>query len=225
MLQAGARLCKCLGEEFLPYMNVVMPPLLASAQLKPDVNVADNDSDAEETDDDEVKLRLPRTTLKATILAVAQLEPAPRCVVQNPLVAPDSLHLCVWDCLPVLLGASIDYKMLTSTVTLRLIMFMRLHSFLHVSAAPLQVETIYMGDRRVSIRTTVLEEKATACNMLCCYADELKEGFYPYVAEVWPHPSVCTDLRVYPAFSRLCMSPAPKSPQHQRRPPRLLRQN
>ena len=62
MLQAGARLCKCLGEEFLPYMNVVMPPLLASAQLKPDVNVADNDSDAEETDDDEVKLRLPRTT-------------------------------------------------------------------------------------------------------------------------------------------------------------------
>jgi len=34
------------------------------------------------------------------------------------------------------------------------------------------------------VRTSVLEEKATACNMLCCYADELKEGFYPYVEQV-----------------------------------------
>lgn len=48
----------------------------------------------------------------------------------------------------------------------------------------IQVETIYMGHRKVSIRTSVLEEKATACNMLCCYVDELKEGFYPYVADV-----------------------------------------
>ena len=23
-----------------------------------------------------------------------------------------------------------------------------------------------------------------ACNMICCYADELKEGFYPYVEQV-----------------------------------------
>lgn len=44
-----------------------------------------------------------------------------------------------------------------------------------------------MGDRKVTIRTSVLEEKATACNMLCCYVDELKEGFYPYVAEVPAH--------------------------------------
>ena len=33
-------------------------------------------------------------------------------------------------------------------------------------------------------RTSSLEEKATACNMLCCYADELKEGFMPYVKPV-----------------------------------------
>lgn len=39
MLQAGARLCKCLGQEFLPYMDVVMPPLLRSALLEPDVKV------------------------------------------------------------------------------------------------------------------------------------------------------------------------------------------
>jgi hypothetical protein len=50
------------------------------------------------------------------------------------------------------------------------------------------VETIYLGDRKISIRTSVLEEKATACNMLCCYADELKDGFYPWVeqARAWP---------------------------------------
>lgn len=48
----------------------------------------------------------------------------------------------------------------------------------------MQHETIYVGDKKVSIRTTLLEEKATAVNMLCCYADELKEGFYPYVAQV-----------------------------------------
>lgn len=47
-----------------------------------------------------------------------------------------------------------------------------------------QIETIYLGDRKLSVRTSVLEEKATACNMLCCYADELKEGFYPFVEQV-----------------------------------------
>lgn len=47
-----------------------------------------------------------------------------------------------------------------------------------------EIETIFLGDRKISIRTSVLEEKATACNMLCCYADELKDGFYPYVQEV-----------------------------------------
>ena len=45
------------------------------------------------------------------------------------------------------------------------------------------METIYLGDRKISIRTSVLEEKATACNMLCCYADELKDGFYPWVEQ------------------------------------------
>ena len=48
------------------------------------------------------------------------------------------------------------------------------------------METIYLGDRKLSVRTSVLEEKATACNMLCCYADELKDGFYPYVEQASP---------------------------------------
>ncbi|KAL4855412.1 Importin-5 [Chlorella vulgaris] len=100
MLQAGARICKALGQDFLPYLQLVMPPLLAAAQLKPDVNVIDlEDTDGEEEDDEDI-------------------------------------------------------------------------------------ETFVVGGKRVSLHTSVLEEKATACNMICCYADELKEGFYPYVEQV-----------------------------------------
>ncbi len=54
----------------------------------------------------------------------------------------------------------------------------------HCRCMYVQVETIYLGDRRIQIRTSVLEEKSTACNMLCCYADELKEGFQPWVQQV-----------------------------------------
>ncbi|KAB5529553.1 hypothetical protein DKX38_019634 [Salix brachista] len=101
MLQAWARLCKCLRQDFLPYMSVVMPPLLQSAQLKPDVTITSADSDADIDEDDD--------------------------------------------------GS---------------------------------IETITLGDKRIGIRTSVLEEKATACNMLCCYADELKEGFFPWIDQV-----------------------------------------
>jgi hypothetical protein len=60
MLQAGARICKSLGEEFLPYLGIVMPPLLYSAQLKPDVRVTEADSDDDEDDNDEdVRSLLP----------------------------------------------------------------------------------------------------------------------------------------------------------------------
>ena len=41
MQQAWTRLCKCLGQDFIPYLQVVMPPLLKSAQVKPDVQVTD----------------------------------------------------------------------------------------------------------------------------------------------------------------------------------------
>lgn len=51
-------------------------------------------------------------------------------------------------------------------------------------ACPAQLETIYLGDRKITIHTAILEEKATACNMLCCYASELNDGFYPYVEQV-----------------------------------------
>ena len=99
MQQAWTRLCKCLGRDFIQYLQVVMPPLLKSAQLKPDVQVTDAE-DHEEAEEEE------------------------------------------------------------------------------------DVEVIAVGDKRISIRTSVLEEKATACNMLCCYVDELKDGFLPYLQPV-----------------------------------------
>nr|GLL38936.1 hypothetical protein DM860_009838 [Ipomoea trifida] len=82
-------------------MSVVMPLLLQSAQLKPDVSItsADSDNEIDESDDD-------------------------------------------------------------------------------------SMETITLGDKRIGIKTSVLEEKATTCNMLCCYADELKEGFYPWIDQL-----------------------------------------
>ena len=55
----------------------------------------------------------------------------------------------------------------------------------------MQTETLFYGDRKISIRTSVLEEKATACNMLCCYADELEVGFFPYVEQVLLHCLCC----------------------------------
>lgn len=36
----------------------------------------------------------------------------------------------------------------------------------------------------MGIKTSVLEGKATACTMLCCYANEMKEGSYPWIDKV-----------------------------------------
>ena len=44
---------------------------------------------------------------------------------------------------------------------------------------------------QVAIRTSTLEEKATACSMIGCYVDELKEGFFPYVKEVRSATDCC----------------------------------
>eukprot|EP00741_Cyanophora_paradoxa_P006672 tig00001030_g6453.t1 len=96
MLQAWTRICRCLGDDFIPYLQVVMPPLIASAELKPEITVCDaEDEEAAEG-----------------------------------------------------------------------------------------FETIQIGDKRIGIKTSVLEEKATACNMICCYVHQLKDGFAPYVDQV-----------------------------------------
>ena len=40
------------------------------------------------------------------------------------------------------------------------------------------------GLAQVAIKTSALEEKATACNMLVCYFAELQEGMFPYIQTV-----------------------------------------
>ena len=45
-------------------------------------------------------------------------------------------------------------------------------------------EFLPIGDKTLSIKTSSLEEKSIACNMLYWFADELKEGFFPYVKPV-----------------------------------------
>ena len=102
MLQAGARVCTTLGQDFIPFLPIVMPAMLEAAQLEPDVTVLEG-SDAEGEGDEE----------------------------------EDE-----------------------------------------------DVETIYVGDKRISLHTSILEEKGNACTMLCCYAYELKEGFFPYAEQV-----------------------------------------
>ena len=70
MLQAGARFCKCLGSEFLPYLPMVVPQLIQSASLSPDVTVREQDDDGEDVqeedeDDEEVRAASCRYNLFA----------------------------------------------------------------------------------------------------------------------------------------------------------------
>lgn len=105
MLQACARICKCLGEHFQPYLQFVVPPLLASAQLDPELHVTDVDDEEDEAAEEE--------------------------------------------------------GMESVTVNIR-----------------------GQGNKRITIRTSALEEKATACSMLHSYVADLKDAFFPYVQEV-----------------------------------------
>ena len=102
MLQAWTRICKCLGEEFVPYLQYVMPALLQSAQLEPDVKITDivDEDDLKVEDDDE------------------------------------------------------------------------------------DAEVLVLGGKKISIRTSVLEEKATATTMMVQYIQELRAAFFPYIEEV-----------------------------------------
>eukprot|EP01103_Thecamoeba_quadrilineata_P011595 TRINITY_DN279_c0_g1_i1.p1 TRINITY_DN279_c0_g1~~TRINITY_DN279_c0_g1_i1.p1 ORF type:complete len:1093 (+),score=229.45 TRINITY_DN279_c0_g1_i1:45-3323(+) len=52
-------------------------------------------------------------------------------------------------------------------------------------------ETLSVGGKKLQIRSSALEEKTTACNMLYCYSEELKEGFFPHVPAVM---NICAPL-------------------------------
>ncbi|KAF9143232.1 hypothetical protein BGX30_001008 [Mortierella sp. GBA39] len=101
LLAAWARVCKVLGPDFVPYLDIVMPPLLASARLKPDLAVLDPEED-----------------------------------IDSKYAAEDG-----W-------------------------------------------EFVGVDGQHIGIKTTVLEEKCTAIEMLICYARELGPGFRPYLEQV-----------------------------------------
>jgi len=41
-MAAWARICKILGKDFIPYLNIVIPPLLESAKKSPEVALIDS---------------------------------------------------------------------------------------------------------------------------------------------------------------------------------------
>ncbi|CAG8558443.1 24474_t:CDS:10, partial [Racocetra persica] len=101
LIASWARVCKVLGVDFVPYLPIVMPPLLQSASLKPDFAVLDPDDD-----------------------------------IESKYSAEDG-----W-------------------------------------------EFVGVEGQQIGIKTTVLEEKCTAVEMLICYARELGPAFHPYVEKV-----------------------------------------
>lgn len=101
LMQAYARICRCLKESFIQYLPHVMPGLLEAARQKPDIQVRELKEDEDNSNE------------------------------------------------------SVD-----------------------------GYETVTIGDKTLSIRTSVLEDKAVACTMLACFIAELRGGFYEYVQPV-----------------------------------------
>ncbi|KAF7725557.1 hypothetical protein EC973_009512 [Apophysomyces ossiformis] len=102
LLAAWARMCKTMGQDFLPYLPNIMPPLLQSAQLTPEFTFVD----PEEED------------------------------IESKYPVDDG-----W-------------------------------------------EFVGINGQQIGIKTSVLEEKHTAIEMLVSYARDLGAGFLPYVAPV-----------------------------------------
>jgi len=96
-IQAGARMCRSLGRDFLPYLEIVMPHLLRHLMNDPEITVADPLSIDPEDEDTEI---------------------------------------------------------------------------------------FHVGGKIVRLRSSAMEEKANACQMLACYVDALKDAFLPYVWQV-----------------------------------------
>ncbi|KXS13655.1 importin subunit beta-3 [Gonapodya prolifera JEL478] len=100
LITTWARVCRVIGDDFTPYLAIVMPPLLKSASLKPDFTVLEGDEDPTEHFSEE-----------------------------------DG-----W-------------------------------------------EFVKVQNQNIGVRTSVLEEKATAIEMLVCYARDLKGRFHHYVEQ------------------------------------------
>ncbi|KAL4086472.1 hypothetical protein PRIC1_014176 [Phytophthora ramorum] len=107
LLQAWARCCTCLGQDFAPYLPLVMPTLLEAATQQAEFEV-DPSTLSSDDDDDES-------------------------------------------------GGSTDSE---------------------------DIQLAQVNDKCLSIRTSILEEKATACQLLAGMVTDLEDAFFPYAEQV-----------------------------------------
>ncbi len=78
------------------------------------------------------------------------------------------------------------------------------------------METVQVGEHVMGIKTSSLEDKATACHMLVVYLEELEDGFFPYLEQVgkelktlltfWYHEDVRSSA--FAAMPLMCRSAA-----------------
>ncbi|KAG5598235.1 hypothetical protein H5410_029605 [Solanum commersonii] len=136
-LLAYGRLCKCLGEDFLPYLSLAMPIVLKSAQLS-----VSNSSDTDDSDDESL-LETASLPSKVGIRVCAHTIPA---------------RSHKW-----------DYT-----------------GMIKVTA----------GNKKIGIRSALLEEKTLVCHILCCFAAELKGRLHLWVNECFSSGKFSVEVRM-----------------------------
>lgn len=53
LMLAWSRICKLLGQDFIPYLGVAIPPLLEAASAKPDINLIEDESEVDQVSQQE----------------------------------------------------------------------------------------------------------------------------------------------------------------------------
>eukprot|EP00961_Rhodomonas_salina_P252408 3411715-Rhodomonas_salina.1 len=147
-LQAWGRVAKALGQDFIPYLNVVMPPLLKSVSIKADVEVVGEEEDPDDEDED----------IATVIVQVRPLAPMMRMMMMMAMMV------------------TMMMMMMMVVTTKHDALFRRDARRVRRLTQAARVEQTDTGTRKVALKTSALEEKATACTMLVCYFGELQVG-------------------------------------------------
>eukprot|EP00993_Chasmostoma_nieuportense_P006746 NODE_73_length_3445_cov_194.109705_g67_i0.p1 GENE.NODE_73_length_3445_cov_194.109705_g67_i0~~NODE_73_length_3445_cov_194.109705_g67_i0.p1 ORF type:complete len:1068 (-),score=282.68 NODE_73_length_3445_cov_194.109705_g67_i0:240-3272(-) len=124
ILQAWARIAKCLGEDFIPYLPHVMPMLLNQASLQTDITITDLKEDDDDAVDDE------------------------------------------------------DVETLTLAIK-------------------------GVGDKRIQIKTSELQDKGLACSVLETYLEDVPKGMTPFVEQI---SQIMVPLLKFPYLSEIRQS-------------------
>ncbi|XP_076311257.1 importin-5-like isoform X2 [Tachypleus tridentatus] len=195
MISAWARICKILGKQFEPYLPCVMGPVLKAASMKPEIALLDTykiyrhirDTNILSKNTEGRKIGYINTlflSLNGIILIIGKAE----FIVSLSMVArywkkngenPISPRQFIEQIIQKLLEGYVSKakrKGRPSTDK---------GEDMKVVEGDDDWQFVNLGEQQnFGIRTVGLEEKATACQMLVCYARELKEGFAAYVEDV-----------------------------------------